>query len=50
MAAFYARAVSPISIDGETIDFVEEAEHVNILRWLLSNFAPNLPNLAPFLD
>ena len=30
MAVFYARAardVSPIIIDGETVDFVEEAEH-----------------------
>ena len=35
--AFYARVVSPINIDGEGIDFVDEADHVGIQRSTAGN-------------
>ena len=56
MDAFYARAVSPISIDGETINFSDEAEHVGITRsnsgnlmHLSSRFAAHKKSLAAVL-
>ena len=32
MAAYYARVISPINVNGTRIPFVEEAEHVGVLR------------------
>ena len=41
MEAYYAKVVSPIAIDNNPIKFVNEAEHVGILR---STFG-NLPHI-----
>ena len=39
--AEYTKIINPISVDGKTIPFVEEVEHVGILR----SSKGNLPNL-----
>ena len=41
IAAYYAKVVSPINIEGDVIDFVDEAEDVGLLR----STSGNLPHL-----
>ena len=42
IAAYYAKVVSPINMEGDVIDFVDEAEHVGLLR----STSGNLPHLS----
>ena len=42
IAAYYAKVVSPINMEGDVINFVDEAEHVGLLR----STSGNLPHLA----
>ena len=37
--AYYARVVNPIEMGGELIEFVDEAEHVGIVRSVHGNLA-----------
>jgi hypothetical protein len=41
MPAYYAKVISPINMDGITVSFVEEAEHVGLIR----STSGNLPHI-----
>ena len=41
MQAYYAKVISPINMDGITVSFVEEAEHVGLIR----STSGNLPHI-----
>ena len=40
--AYYAKTVSPITMEGNPVNFVEKAEHVGVLR----SSAGNLPHIS----
>ena len=42
LKAYYAKVVNPINIDGEVVSFVNEAEHVGIIR----SISGNLPHIS----
>ena len=41
MQAYFGKAISPIYMDGITVSFVEEAEHVGLIR----STSGNLPHI-----